>query len=110
MREQKKSILASFQSSLLEFRKRNQLTASFDRWLNPDLNNALFASVSTYHNLGPAFEQLLLLKNGDLKAFHQEVIRIASLDQKERVKILTHLSTLQLAARKPVDHHSQRAL
>lgn len=98
MREHKHQILAAFQDRVRDFRARHKLTRGFENWLAPDLNNALFASVSTYHELGPAFEQLLLLKNRNLVAFHQEVARIAGLDQAERSRVLKHLSSLYLAA------------
>lgn len=98
MREDKHRIIGAFQSRLEEFRRRHNLPNGYSRWLDPGLNNALFASVSTYHQLGPAFEQLLLLKHDNLAAFHSEVARIAGLTQTERNSVMTHLSNLYLAS------------
>jgi predicted aminopeptidase len=98
MRAEKGRIIKGFQKRLREFRQQHNLTRGYDNWLAPQLNNALFASVSTYHELGPAFEQLLVLKNNNLPAFHREVARIARLDANERKRVLEHLSNLYLAA------------
>jgi len=100
MRAEKSRIIKDFQDRLRGFRKQHNLTRGYDKWLAPQLNNALFASVSTYHELGPAFEQLLVLKNNNLPAFHREVARIARLDANERKRVLEHLSSLYLAAQK----------
>jgi len=101
MRQQKQLLLESFQEELSRFRTRHRLTTGYDKWLKPDLNNALFASVSTYHDLGPAFDQLLLLKNGNMVAFHRAVARIAGLGEQERDKVLTYLANLSVAGRNP---------
>jgi len=100
MRAEKSRVIKDFQNHLRKFRKQHKLTRGYDKWLAAELNNALFASVSTYHELGPAFEQLLVLKNNNLPAFHREVARIARLDANERKRVLEHLSSLYLAAQK----------
>jgi predicted aminopeptidase len=61
MRVQKARTITAFQDQLREFRTQHQLQSGFNKWLAADLNNALFSSISTYHDLGPAFEQLLSL-------------------------------------------------
>lgn len=98
LRAEKQRLIGAFQSRLEEFRRRHNLPDGFKRWLDPGLNNAMFASVSTYHKLGPAFEQLLLLKHDNLTAFHSEVARIAGLSQSERSSVLAHLANLYLAS------------
>ena len=56
----------------------------YDRWFGRALNNAHFASISTYNALLPALEQLLLQLDGDLSRFHIACRELAGLSQAER--------------------------
>ena len=59
----------------------------YDPWFNEPLSNANFALVATYHDLVPAFRQLLATKP-DLPAFYQSVRTLARLDKKTRREYL----------------------
>lgn len=61
--------------------------AGYDPWFNEPLSNANFALVATYHDLVPAFRQLLATK-ANLPAFYQSVRALAKLDKKTRRKYL----------------------
>lgn len=92
MRAEKRKILGQFQNTLRDFLQQRHLTG-FNAWLTPDLNNARFASLSTYRRLEPAFENLLALEKGSLPRFYKEVTRIAGLGEVQRVAVLDYLTS-----------------
>ncbi len=63
--------------------ERWQGYAGYDNWFNEPLSNANFALVTTYHDLVPAFKQLLAA-NPDMRSFYQSVRELARLDKKTR--------------------------
>jgi len=64
--------------------------SGYDR-LFSELNNARLVSVSTYHDLVPAFQTLLTESGGNLPAFYRAVAEIASLPEPERLARLHSL-------------------
>ena len=58
--------------------------SGYDRWFGRPLNNAHFASASTYYALLPALEQLLKQAGGDLSRFHAVCREFAGLSRAER--------------------------
>jgi predicted aminopeptidase len=46
--------------------------AGYDNWFGSDLNNAKLLAVATYHELVPAFRQLMLAADGDLTRFYAD--------------------------------------
>jgi len=97
LREGKEAILRQFKEQLEHLQADQPAFARYRAWLSDDVNNAWFASLSTYRKLVPAFSNLYELKNRDLQLFYLEVARIAGLDPTQRTNVLTHLSTLHVA-------------
>lgn len=58
--------------------------SGYDRWFEGELNNARLVSVSTYHRLVPAFENLMVREEGDFRRFFARVKEYASLQPNER--------------------------
>ena len=58
--------------------------SGYDRWFEGGLNNAALASLGTYTDLLPAFQNLLRASGGDLPRFYREVQRLAALDAAAR--------------------------
>jgi predicted aminopeptidase len=63
--------------------------SGFDMWLtNGELNNARMGAVGVYHQYVPAFQALLVKRNGDFEAFYREVKRISKMPSEQRMKQL----------------------
>jgi predicted aminopeptidase len=60
----------------------------YDPWFNHKLNNAQLLSVSTYHDLVPAFLQLLKNNGNDLKLLYKYCQTLAKKSKKERLDII----------------------
>lgn len=58
--------------------------SGFDGWFDRDLNNARLALIGVYHQLVPAFQDLLERHEGRLEPFYEEVAEIGLLDPAER--------------------------
>ncbi len=65
--------------------------SGFDHWLKRPLNNAHFASISTYHTLVPAFQALFVRSRGNLDRFYREVADLGALEPDARKKMLAEL-------------------
>lgn len=65
--------------------------AGYDRWFEV-LNNAKFASVSTYHRWVPAFKLVMQQEKNSFPDFYQRCEAIARVPQEERSKLLDRLS------------------
>jgi predicted aminopeptidase len=81
VRAQKRDVLSQLAADLAALSGSN--TASAGEW-----NHARLNSLATYYELVPAFEDLLAVHGGDLRAFHEDVGRIADLPASERVAAL----------------------
>jgi predicted aminopeptidase len=57
----------------------------FDRWMQQDLNNAHLASVGLYHGQVEAMRALLARRSGDMRAFYDEMTRLAALPKADRL-------------------------
>ena len=64
----------------------------YDRWFKV-LNNAKFASVSTYHQWVPAFRLVMEQENNDFPAFYQRCEAISRLPREKRDALLQDLVT-----------------
>jgi predicted aminopeptidase len=71
--------------------------AGYDRWFQRSLNNAQLSTVATYYTLLPAFEQLLVQNNGDLRKFYAEAKALASLPKEERQQRMAALAKIPAA-------------
>jgi len=87
--EQKRELLRQLRLDYRLFRKRWSDYAGYDNWMFQDLNNAMIASVSTYHKLIPAFEALLKQNDYDLNVFYAAVGLLSSLNSEQRRLKLT---------------------
>lgn len=64
----------------------------FDGWFEHDLNNARLALIGVYHQLVPAFLELLERHDGDLVAFYAAAAEIAALPAEERWQRMAELA------------------
>lgn len=66
--------------------------AGFDGWFEQDLNNARLALIGVYHQLVPAFLELLERHGGDLGAFYAAAADIAARPADERWRRMAELA------------------
>ncbi len=79
-------------------KKKQPPLAAYDRWVQQPLNNAHIISVAAYHDLVPAFENLLAAQHGDLPAFYRICRQLAKKTKKNRLQILnTYMSGVPAA-------------
>jgi predicted aminopeptidase len=80
-----------------EIKGGEDATDSREEWLATDMNNAKLASVTIYNDYVPAFENLLLIVDGDMELFYKEAAKIGALPKKDRavqMKLLADESAL----------------
>jgi len=82
--QKKRELLRELRQEYRLFRKRWSGYEGYDNWMFQDLNNAMVASVSTYHKLIPAFEALLKQGNYDMGTFYAAVKALSLLDKEQR--------------------------
>ncbi len=82
--QKKRELLRELRMEYRFFRQRWSGYEGYDNWMFQDLNNAMIASVSTYHKLIPAFEALLKQNNDDMGAFYAAVKALSLLDKEQR--------------------------
>ena len=61
---------------------------AYDTWFSSSLNNAQLSTVSSYNELVPVFQQLLLEQGGDLEAFYAQVNELAQMNEEQRDQIM----------------------
>lgn len=64
----------------------------YDRWFARPLNHAQLNTVATYHDLVPAFQELLQACGGDLAKFYDAAAKCGKLAQAERLSQLRKLA------------------
>ena len=62
--------------------------SGYDLWMYQNMNNAKLVSVSTYHDLVPAFLELLKTCNYDLKVFYKKCQDLSEKSKEERLAYL----------------------
>jgi predicted aminopeptidase len=72
MRERKQEILRATGERALKLERQFQLPM-YDLWINAGLNNAHLASIGTYYDCVPGFQQLLEANGADLPSFYAAV-------------------------------------
>ena len=87
-RSQKRALLGRFATDYQALKREWGGDATYDAWMNRDLNNAHFASVGTYYHYVPAFQALLASHNHDLSSFYEAVNAIAQQPKAERDLLL----------------------
>lgn len=76
-RQRKRELLASISAELRAYERQRGLRSGYDDWLDAGLNNAHLASVATYFECLPGFENLLAQQGGKLPAYYQSVRELA---------------------------------
>jgi predicted aminopeptidase len=84
MRTRKAEVFAALRRGYADLRAGWGGHAGYDRWFGEALSNAQLASVAVYHDLVPAFEQLLERSDGDLPRFYAQVRALAALAPEAR--------------------------
>jgi len=70
MRREKAAIFAALLESYSHLKQQWDGQASFDSWLEADINNANLASIATYYDCVPGFRRELEAAGGNLGAFY----------------------------------------
>ena len=83
MRQRKQSLLKALGNTI---RHMPELAGhkGYTKWATQPINHARMNTVSAYHRLVPAFQQLLAACHGDLARFYEKVAAMKSLSQAER--------------------------
>ena len=74
------------------FRQRWDGTRQYDGWMAKDFNNAKLATLANYHHWLPAFQQLLLDRQGDFKQFYNDAEALSKMEPAKRDEQLHRLS------------------
>ena len=74
------------------FRQRWDGTRQYDGWMAKDFNNAKLATLANYHQWLPAFQQLLLDRQGDFRQFYNDAEALSRMEPAKRDKHLRRLS------------------
>lgn len=77
MLERKQQLLAATAQSVRDYTRSLGLRSGYDAWLDAGLNNAHLASVATYYDCVPGFEQLLARHEGNFTAYYAAVRALA---------------------------------
>ena len=91
LRAAKAAIFNAFRADYSRLKRQWGGYGGFDAWVAGPLNNARFASVSTYRTLVPAFRELLRNEGGNLPAFYRAAARIGHLSAARRRAALARL-------------------
>ncbi len=83
-RASKLHIFSELREEFAQLKVANVAFGSYDQWFTLQMNNALLATVSTYTQLVPAFQTLLMRQGGDMERFYDTVKRISKLTEDER--------------------------
>ncbi|HEX4052575.1 MAG TPA: aminopeptidase [Steroidobacteraceae bacterium] len=75
-RARKRAILAQVGERIRALEGQEHLDSGYDEWIKRGLNNASLASIGTYSDCVPGFEQLLRDNHGQLSQFYAAVRRI----------------------------------
>src|SRR6185312_201496 len=75
-RARKRALLAQLGGQIRTLEAQQHLESGYDEWIARGLNNASLASVGTYSDCVPGFEQLLREHHGQLPQFYAAVRRI----------------------------------
>jgi predicted aminopeptidase len=85
----KRAILVQIGARVRALESSEQLASGYDEWIARGLNNATLASVGTYSDCVPGFQQLLRDQHGELAPFYAAVRRIGK-DRKARDALCRH--------------------
>jgi predicted aminopeptidase len=91
-RADKAKIFAQLREEFSRLKAGNVGFSRYDRWFAQELNNAHLASVSTYTQLVPAFQALLVQQQGDMGKLFAAVKEMSGLSKAERGVRLAYAS------------------
>jgi predicted aminopeptidase len=77
MRERKQVLISELVASIHTYEQATGLRSGYDTWIDQGLNNAHLASVATYFDCVPAFQQILAAQDGNLTLFYARVRELA---------------------------------
>ncbi|MGH8260934.1 MAG: aminopeptidase [Steroidobacteraceae bacterium] len=84
MLDRKQATFAALADDMRALERRTGLQSPYRDWLEDGLNNADLASVGTYYDCMPGFQQLLREDEGDLERFYADVRALAREPAAER--------------------------
>jgi predicted aminopeptidase len=87
-REQKTYIFSELRDEFDRLKTKQNGLSAYDDWMNYSLNNAKIASVAAYHDFVPAFQKMLVVKDGNLNQFYKACRELAQKTKDERHRIL----------------------
>ena len=87
-RGQKTSIFSELRDEFDRLKTKQNGLSAYDDWMNYSLNNAKIASVAAYHDFVPAFQKMLVVKDGNLNQFYKACRELAQKTKDERHRIL----------------------
>lgn len=87
----KKQLIASLRSDYQQVKKQWGGYTGYDDWFETPINNAKINTVATYHELVPAFNQLLLKSGGNLKRFYESCRKLADKSKEMRRQVLKQM-------------------
>jgi len=94
MRQAKSSLIEACIAEYQQLKNTGQLDNRFDNWMKRGLNNARLASIATYRDLVPGFQEILNECHGDFGCFYEKVRQLSELSRPERfakLKGLQHI-------------------
>jgi predicted aminopeptidase len=93
MRLAKARALEAAREEYAAMKRRGEADSARDGWFGKQFNNARLASIATYHDLVPGFEQMLRDNGGDVERFYESVAAMKHLGKAERRERLQPLRT-----------------
>jgi len=89
-REKKAVLFNQLKRNYDTLKKKWNGASGYESWFLHSLNNAKLVSVLTYQDYVPAFRNMLQKKDGDLRQFYAECLRLSQKSKTERYSGLTH--------------------
>jgi predicted aminopeptidase len=84
MSERKRATFAALAAEMRNIERRTKSGSPYRDWLEEGMNNADLASIATYYDCVPGFEDMLKQDHGDLRRFYADVRDLAKLPPAER--------------------------
>jgi predicted aminopeptidase len=97
MRERKREQMAAIGENVRALERQYQLRSGYGAWIDAGLNNAHLASIATYSDCVPGFQQLLARNDGQLPAFYAAVRKLSH-DRAARQGLCRQVATAPGAA------------
>ena len=88
LQQQKDAILSEMRECYLDLAEQGKGTRYYDWWFSKQPDNARLLTVSTYHQLVPAFSAMLASHDGNLDAFFSSVKILAGKPRAERDELI----------------------